>query len=419
MTEFSGTESSASAVTSDVVIIGGGLVGMTLAIALARAGITSAVIDSSDPAAQTADGFDGRASAISTASWNLYTNLGMAGALEPRGCPIAAIAVTDGMKPGRIDFQPGPKDGSLGRMYANRDLRLVMYEIAAGESAITFLPNARVTTRERGDHGVAVTLEDGRTIRARLMVGAEGRQSPTRDEAGFTPARWDYGHRAIIAGLTHDKPHDNVAWEIFYPAGPFALLPLLDAPDADGVIRHRSALVWTVAERDAAAVLALPERAFLAEVEKRMGGIFGAIAIASPRSSYPLNFHHTARMVDQRLALVGDAAHGMHPIAGQGLNLGLRDVAALAEVLAEGMRLGLDPGDAQVLARYEKWRALDTFMVAGATDVLTRLFGIPGRIPSAIRRLGMAGVQRLPPLKRFFMDEARGMSGALPPLLRA
>lgn len=419
MTEFSGTESSATAVTSDVVIIGGGLVGMTLAIALARAGITSAVIDSSDPAAQTADGFDGRASAISTASWNLYTNLGMAGALEPRGCPIAAIAVTDGMKPGRIDFQPGPEDGSLGRMYANRDLRLVMYEIAAGESAITFLPNARVATRERGDHGVAVTLDDGRTIRARLMVGAEGRQSPTRDEAGFTPARWDYGHRAIIAGLTHDKPHDNVAWEIFYPAGPFALLPLLDAPDADGVIRHRSALVWTVAERDAAAVLALPERAFLAEVEKRMGGIFGAIAIASPRSSYPLNFHHTARMVDQRLALVGDAAHGMHPIAGQGLNLGLRDVAALAEVLAEGMRLGLDPGDAQVLARYEKWRALDTFMVAGATDVLTRLFGIPGRIPSAIRRLGMAGVQRLPPLKRFFMDEARGMSGALPPLLRA
>lgn len=419
MTEFSGTESSASAVTSDVVIIGGGLVGMTLAIALARAGITSAVIDSSDPAAQTADGFDGRASAISTASWNLYTNLGMAGALEPRGCPIAAIAVTDGMKPGRIDFQPGPKDGSLGRMYANRDLRLVMYEIAAGESAITFLPNARVTTRERGDHGVAVTLEDGRTIRARLMVGAEGRQSPTRDEAGFTPARWDYGHRAIIAGLTHDKPHDNVAWEIFYPAGPFALLPLLDAPDADGVIRHRSALVWTVAERDAAAVLALPERAFLAEVEKRMGGIFGAIAIASPRSSYPLNFHHTARMVDQRLALVGDAAHGMHPIAGQGLNVGLRDVAALVEVLSDGVRLGLDVGDAQLLARYERWRAADTFMVATATDVLTRLFGIPGKLPSAVRRLGMAGVQRAAPLKRWFMDEARGMSGDLPKLLRA
>nr|WP_226017457.1 UbiH/UbiF/VisC/COQ6 family ubiquinone biosynthesis hydroxylase [Novosphingobium sp. FKTRR1] len=406
-------------ITSDVVIIGGGLVGMTLAIGLARAGITSAVIDSSDPAAQTADGFDGRASAISTASWNLYTNLGMAEALEPRGCPIAAIAVTDGMKPGRIDFQPGPEDGSLGRMYANRDLRLVMYETAAREQAITFLPNAHVASRERDDQGASVILRDGRTIRARLMVGAEGRKSPTRDEAGFTPARWDYGHRAIIAGLNHEKPHDNVAWEVFYPAGPFALLPLLDAPDATGTPRHRSALVWTVAERDAAGVLALSDRAFLAEVDKRMGGIFGAIEIASPRTSYPLNFHHTVRMVDQRLALVGDAAHGMHPIAGQGLNLGLRDVAALVEVLSEGMRLGLDPGDAQLLARYERWRSLDTFMVAGATDVLTRLFGIPGRIPSAIRRLGMAGVQRLPPLKRFFMDEARGMSGALPPLLRA
>lgn len=418
MTEFSGTESSASAVTSDVVIIGGGLVGMTLAIALARAGITSAVIDSSDPAAQTADGFDGRASAISTASWNLYTNLGMAGALEPRGCPIAAIAVTDGMKPGRIDFQPGPKDGSLGRMYANRDLRLVMYEIAAGESAITFLPNARVTTRERGDHGVAVTLEDGRTIRARLMVGAEGRQSPTRDEAGFTPARWDYGHRAIIAGLTHDKPHDNVAWEIFYPAGPFALLPLLDAPDADGVIRHRSALVWTVAERDAAAVLALPERAFLAEVEKRMGGIFGAIAIASPRSSYPLNFHHTARMVDQRLALVGDAAHLIHPIAGQGLNMGLKDVAALAECLVDAARLGVDPGARDVLERYQRWRRFDTVAMGFATNSLNALFSNRSTLLRSVRDIGLGLVDRLPPLKNAFIRQAAGLTGEVPRLLR-
>ena len=149
-----------------------------------------------------------------------------------------------------------------------------------------------------------------------------------------------------------------------------------------------------------------------------MGGMFGALRLTSPRASWPLNFHHTVRVVEQRLALVGDAAHGMHPIAGQGLNLGLRDVAALIEVLTDGMRLGLDPGDAQVLARYERWRAADTFMVSAATDVLTRLFGVPGRIPSAIRRLGMAGVQRIPALKRFFMDEARGMSGALPSLLQ-
>lgn len=400
---------------SDVVILGGGLVGMTLAIGLARAGITSQVVDSSDPAAQTAEGFDGRASAISTASWNLYTNLGMADDLAPRGCPIDAIAVTDGMKPGRIDFRPQADEGSLGRMYANRDLRLVMYDVAAREQAITFHPNANVVARHRDAHGVSATLADGRVLKGRLLVGAEGRRSPTRDEAGFTPARWDYGHRAIIAGLFHEKPHGNVAWEIFYPAGPFALLPLLDAEDGS----HRSALVWTVAERDAAAVLAMPDRAFLAEVEKRMGNVFGAVRLASPRSSYPLNFHHTVRVVDDRLALVGDAAHGMHPIAGQGLNVGLRDVAALVEVLADGMRLGLDPCDAQVLARYERWRASDTFMVAAATDVLTRLFGIPGRLPSAVRRFGMAGVQRMPRLKRWFMDEARGMSGTLPKLLRA
>ena len=401
--------------SSDVIILGGGLVGMTLAIGLAREGIASVVVDASDPATQTADGFDGRASAISTASWNLYTNLGMADALEARGCPIAAIAVSDAMKPGRIDFRPEAGDGSLGRMFANRDLRLVMYEVAAGLDLITFLPNAQVIDRERGAHGVVVTLADGRELKGRLLVAAEGRRSPTRDEAGFTPARWSYHHRAIIAGLIHERPHDNVAWEIFYPAGPFALLPLRD--DDEG--RHRSALVWTVAEKDAAGVLGLPESAFVGEITRRMGDIFGAVALATPRSSYPLDFHHTAKVAEQRLVLVGDAAHGMHPIAGQGLNLGVRDVAALVEVLAEGMRLGLDPGDAQLLKRYERWRALDGFMVSGATDVLTRLFGIPGRLPSALRRLGMAGVQRSPALKRFFMDEARGMSGKLPALLQA
>jgi 2-octaprenyl-6-methoxyphenol hydroxylase len=397
------------------VILGGGLVGMTLAIALSQKGIVSHVVDSAEPAALTADGFDGRASAISTASWNLYSHLGMADALAEKGCPIESIAVTDGMKPGRIDFKPKPEEGSLGFMFANRDLRTAMYAQAEREPNIRFHPGARVVSRERGEHGVAVTLADGRVLDGKLLVAAEGRASPTRDEAGFTPARWDYRHRAIITGLTHEKPHGNVAWEIFYPAGPFALLPLRDREDG----AHRSALVWTVSEKDAAGVLALPDAVFLGEVAKRMDGIFGAVALAAPRTSYPLNFHHTAKVVEHRLALVGDAAHGMHPIAGQGLNLGLRDVAALAEVLADGMRLGLEPGDAQLLARYERWRAMDTFMVSGATDVLTRLFGLPGRLPSAVRRLGMAGVQRLPTLKRFFMNEARGMSGDLPQLLRA
>ena len=402
----------------ELLILGGGLVGMTLALAAARKGMASHVVDRADPAELTAEGFDGRASAISTASWNLFTNIGIADRLEPHGCPIQAIAVTDELKPGRIDFRPEPEEGSptdsLGRMFSNRELRLALFEAAAREPLIAWHSRAEVVRRERGEHSVAVELADGMVLEGALMVGAEGRNSPTREDAGITIARWDYHHRAIIAGIVHEKPHDGVAWEIFYPAGPFALLPLRDR--ADGA--HRSALVWTVAEGDAAGVLKLPERAFLHEVERRMGGMFGALQADGPRSSYPLGFHRTARITAQRLALVGDAAHGIHPIAGQGLNLGLRDAAALVDVLAEGRLIGLEAGDAQLLARYETWRGLDGFMVAMATDGLTRLFGMPGRLPSAARRFGMGAVQRITPLKRWFMDEARGMSGTLPELLK-
>jgi len=399
----------------DLLILGGGLVGMALALTAARKGLSSHVVDRADPAELTADGFDGRASAISTASWNLISNIGLADRLEPHGCPIAKIAVTDGMKPGRIDFAPEPHEGSLGRMFANRQLRLALFEAAKAQELIAWHPRSTVMTRERGEHGVAALLADGTRLEAALMIAAEGRSSPTREEAGIAVARWDYRHRAIIAGLTHEKPHGNVAWEIFYPAGPFALLPLID--DDQG--RHRSALVWTVSERDAEGVLALGPRAFTAEVAKRMHNIFGAVQLTGPRSAYPLGFHHTTTITAHRLALVGDAAHAIHPIAGQGLNLGLRDVGALVEVLSEGARLGLEPGDAQLLARYERWRGLDTFMVALATDGLTRLFGIPGALPSAVRRAGMAAVQRTDPLKRWFMDEARGVRGELPDLLKA
>ncbi len=400
--------------TRDLLILGGGLVGMTLALAAARAGMTSHVVERGDPAELTSESADGRASAISTASWNLFGNIGIAEALEPLGCPIEAIAVTDGMKPGRIDFRPKPEEGSLGRMFANRDLRLALFAAAEGNELIAWHTRAEVIARERGPHHVSVTLADGEVLRARLMVAAEGRQSPTRDEAGFSMAKWDYSHRAVVTALTHEQAHEGVAWEIFYPAGPFALLPLRDLPDG----RHRSALVWTVAEKDAPGVLKMPEPMFLVEVHSKMHGILGSLELAAPRMSYPLKFHHSRKLAEHRLALVGDAAHGMHPIAGQGLNLGLRDVGALVEVLADGMRLGLEPGDAQLLARYEKWRSLDAFMVMSVTDGLTRLFGIPGKLPSAARRLGMGAVQRLPALKRFFMDEARGMSGTLPELLR-
>ncbi|KEO86691.1 ubiquinone biosynthesis protein UbiH [Erythrobacter sp. JL475] len=401
--------------TRDLLILGGGLVGMALALAAAKQGISSHVIDRADPAELTREGFDDRATAISTASWHLFTNIGIADYLEPFACDISSIAVTDQNKPGRIDFTPEPHEGTLGRMFPNRRLRLALFEAAAEEPLINWVSKAEIVERQRSEFGVAAVLHDGRKLKGRLMVAAEGRQSPTRDEAGITIAKWDYKHRAVIAGLTHTKPHDNVAWEIFYPAGPFALLPMNDDPDGT----HRCSLVWTVSEEDGKAVTKLGDRAFLAEVQKRMGDILGEITSVGPRSSWPLGFHHTAKITAERLVLIGDSAHGLHPIAGQGLNLGLRDVGALVEVLADGARLGLDPGDAQLLKRYENWRGLDSFMVALATDGLTWLFGVPGKTASAVRRLGMSAVQRTPMLKTFFMDEARGISGDLPELLKA
>jgi len=398
----------------DLLIIGGGLIGMTLALAAARKGLSSYVVDWADPGELTADSFDGRASAISTASWNLFTNIGLAAALEPYGCPIDSIAVSDQMKPGRLDFTPEPHEGTLGRMFANRQLRLALFDAAEKNSLIDWRAPAHVASRDRGEFSVSATLADGTVLEADLMVGAEGRFSPSREEEGLKMAKWDYHHRAIITGLTHSRPHGKIAWEIFYPSGPFALLPMLD--DVNGA--HRSSLVWTVGEKDAVGILKLSDRAFLAELVKRIGDRLGEIGLNGQRSSYPLSLQHTAKIIGERLALVGDSAHGMHPIAGQGLNLGLRDVGALVETLEEARRLGLDLGNAQMLKRYENWRALDALMVMGATDGLTRLFGLRGKAASAVRRLGMAGVQRMPTLKRWFMNEARGISGDAPELLR-
>lgn len=398
---------------ADVLILGGGLTGLTLALALDRHGITSIVVDPADPATTIAAGFDGRASAIASASWNMLEAIGLGQYLDGKGCPIRTIRAADGLTPRAILFDAPEGEAPLGLMFENRLLRQALAAAAAEAKGLTLLAPARPAATSRDADRVTVTLEDGRTFTAALLIAAEGRASPTREAAGITVARWTYDHAAIIATLGHERPHDNVAHELFYPSGPFALLPMLD--DAEG---HRSAIVWSVERRDAAAMLGLPDRAFLAEAEKRMGGMLGKLRTASPRSSYPLGFHHAARITDTRLALVGDAAHGIHPIAGQGLNLGLRDVAALVEVLVDGARLGLDPGDAQLLARYQGWRALDTFMVAGTTDALTRLYGVKGRTARAIRRFGMDVVEHTPPLKRLFMAEARGETGELPKLLQ-
>lgn len=397
---------------ADVLILGGGLVGSALAVALDRHGLTSIVVDPADPAVTLAAGFDGRASAVASASHRMLDAIGVGAALAGKGCAIRQIRVSDGLAPGKLDFVPAPEDDALGTMYENRLLRTTLYEAALAAERVDLRMKTRATTVERDADGVRATLSSGATVTADLLVAAEGRNSPTRDAAGITMARWRYDHAAIIGAFHHERSHENVAYEIFYPSGPFALLPL---PDDD--MGHRCAIVWTVAAEHEAGMLKLGDRGFLAEAEKRMGGFLGALSHASPRASYPLGFHHAARITDTRLALIGDAAHGIHPIAGQGLNLGFRDVATLAEVLVEGRRLGLEAGDAQLLARYERWRSLDTFMVAAATDTLTRLFGVPGRAASAIRRFGISAVDALPPLKDRFMGEARGESGTLPRLL--
>ncbi len=393
----------------DVIILGGGLVGLTTALALDAHGLASVVIDPVDPETTLVPHFDGRATAIASASWRMLEAIGVADALKPSGCPIHRIDVRDGLSPEALDFTPGDDDDALGTMVENRLIRRALHDAANAAKGITRKSPARAEDVIRDDRGVRVTLNSGEQVTAPLILVCEGRNSETRAKAGITIAQWQYNHRAIISAFDHSTPHNNVAHEIFFPAGPFALLPMLPGT--------RSALVWTVDEKDAEGTLALSDRAFAAEVQKRTGGVLGEITMAAPRSSYKLGFHHAAHITAQRLALVGDAAHGIHPIAGQGLNLGFRDVATLTEVLVEGARLGLDLGDPQILARYERWRGLDTFMVALATDSLTRIYGLRSKTARRIRRFGMGAIQRISPVKDRFMAEARGESGALPKLL--
>ena len=397
---------------ADAIIFGGGLVGLALASALDSSGLSAIVVDPADPAPRAGAGFDGRTSAVSSSSMRMLETIGVAGHLAEPGCPIWRIAVADGLKPGALHFDPD--DGEpLGFMHENRNLRAGLQARAEAGKNLWLMWKSRVESVDRGEHGVVVSLADGRKLHAPLLVAADGRNSATREAAGIRIARWKYDHQAIVSVLRHERPHEHVAYEIFYPTGPFALLPMNDA--AGG---HRSAIVWSVPEEDATGWLALNDDEFAAEAEAAMGGFLGKVALLAPRSSFPLGFHHAAQITAQRLALVGDAAHAIHPIAGQGLNLGFRDVAALAQVLVEGARLGLDLGDRQLLDRYQRWRSLDALSVAFATDTLTRIYGVPGKTASAIRRFGMGLVGRISPLRDRLMSEARGTSGELPLLLR-
>ena len=397
---------------ADVIIFGGGLVGLALASALDSSGLSAIVLDPADPAPRALASFDGRTSAVSSSSMRMLDTIGVTPHLAEKGCPIRTIAVADGLEPGGLHFD-AEDDEPLGWMHENRHLRAALQARAEVGRNIWLLWKSRVASVDRGDQGVTVALEDGRKLHAPLLVAADGRNSATREAAGIRVARWRYDHHAIVSVLGHELPHEHVAYEIFYPTGPFALLPM-----NDGESSHRSAIVWSVPHEDAAGWLSLNDDDFAAEAQAAMGSFLGKVVMLAPRSSFPLGFHHAAQITAKRLALVGDAGHAIHPIAGQGLNLGFRDVAALAEVLVEGARLGLDLGDTQLLDRYQRWRSLDALSVAFATDSLTRVYAVPGRTASAVRRFGMGLVERITPLKNRLMNEARGTSGELPLLLR-
>ncbi len=401
-------------VDADALIIGGGMVGGTLALALAQGGLGVALVDQADPQALLAAEFDGRASAIALGSKRVLEGLGLWSLLEDGAAAIDDIRVSDGdslffLHYNHRDTGPDSGDEPFGHMVENRNLRKALATRLPHAPGVALLAPAAVVERQREDNGVAAVLEDGRRITARLMIGAEGRKSPTREHAGIRLTSWSYGQTAIVCTVAHEKPHRNVAQERFLPAGPFAILPLTG---------NRSSIVWTERSSLAPAIMALDEKELLQELKRRFGDFLGELEVVGRRWAHPLSLQFAEKTIGQRLALVGDAAHGMHPIAGQGLNMGLRDVAALAQVLVDTHRLGLDIGSGAALERYQRWRRFDNTLMLAATDGLNRLFSNSIQPLRLARDLGLAAVNRLGPVKRLFMRQAMGLSGDLPRLMR-
>ena len=394
---------------ADVIIAGAGLVGLTLACALAKGGLKVVVIDPVAPRQALDGGFDGRCSAIAFASVRMLQALGLWPALEAEAEAIREIRVSDRDSPFFLHFDHHDLgDAPLGQMVENRHLRAALYTAVAGEPRVDLRAPARIIDIARSRASVAVTLDDGTRVSAPLIVAADGRASALRAAARIRTLAWSYPQVGIVTTVAHERPHRGIAQERFLPAGPFAILPL------NG---NRSSLVWTERADIAGYVMELDARAFDEELAERFTDYLGTVRSVGPRWSYPLSLHQAERYVERRLALVGDAAHGIHPIAGQGLNLGLRDVAALAEVIVEDHRLGLDFGQATTLRRYERWRRVDAVVLAAVTDGLNRLFSNDIAPVALVRDLGLAMVNRLSPAKRLFMNHARGTLGRLPRLL--
>jgi 2-octaprenyl-6-methoxyphenol hydroxylase len=406
----------------DVIIAGAGVAGATLALALKQGGLTPVLVDPVEFDAQLAPTFDGRAWAIAYAAFRQWKALGIGAALEPHAQRIEQILVTDGQSPGAASHGTGPfflrfdsaeiagsSDGEpLGYLLENRHVRAALAQ-AVMAAGIEVLAPARVASATFGPREAAVTLADGRTLRAPLAVGAEGRGSVIRTAAGIGAIGWDYSQTGVVATVRLARPHEGVAHEYFLPGGPFAILPLTD---------DRASLVWTESRARAAALKSARPEIFHAHLRRRFGDFIGEATVEGPVFTYPLSLQLAERLVAPRVALLGDAAHGVHPIAGQGLNLGLKGAAALAEVLVEAMRNGEDIGSEVVLERYAAWRRFDTVTLSAGMDAFVRLFSNDNPLVRVARGVGMAAVNRIGPARRFFMTEAGGAVGDLPRLLR-
>ncbi|WP_298361261.1 UbiH/UbiF/VisC/COQ6 family ubiquinone biosynthesis hydroxylase [uncultured Litoreibacter sp.] len=401
-------------IQNDITIVGGGLNGTGLALALASGGLTVTLIDRLPANERSLADFDGRAYALALASTRLLGAIGVWEQIAPDAQPMLEIKVTDG----RAGEGPSPfwmhfdhseiEEGPMGYMVEDRHLRCAYLDAVAAHPNITHLAPATVT-EQHVQNGWAEVIADGQAVRSRLIVGCDGRQSGTAMRAGIKRSLKDYRQTALVAAIGHEKPHGGIAHQFFMPAGPLAILPLTG---------NRSAIVWAETTARAEELGALDDDAFIAALRPAFGDFLGDIHVAGARFSYPLNLTETEALVAERIALVGDAAHGVHPIAGQGLNQGLRDVAALAEVVTDALRRGEDIGAPDVLERYAAWRRFDATLLARATDTFNALFSNDNPTVRLVRDLGLGLVSSSPALRRGFIREAAGLTGDLPRLLQ-
>jgi 2-octaprenyl-6-methoxyphenol hydroxylase len=404
----------------DAIIVGGGLAGGLCALALSAEGLDVALIDAEDPARFRDERFDARTTALAYASARVFRRLGLWPAIEPQAEPIRDILVTDGrapsgVKPGasstlhlHFDSDALESGEPLGFIIENRVMRAAIYDAIAANARIRLIAPARAEAPDFSGGAASLTLTGGERLEAPLIIAADGKASPLRAAAGIRVNNWGYAQTAIVTCVGHERPHQGVAQELFLPSGPFAILPMTE---------DRSSIVWTERAAAAPAYLALCDAAFLSELQRRFGDYLGGLRLAGPRFAYPLAFHLAQSFAGPRLALIGDAAHAIHPIAGQGYNLAVKDIAALAEVLGDARGVGLDLGAMSVLERYQRWRRFDSATLAFGTDALNRLFSNDWGPLRFARDLGMGAVNAARPLRQFFMRQAGADVGRLPALM--